>query len=190
MALHARKRKYARLFEDADVKRWYDNTPRGSGVTADVYLRRLGNFCSYHKITPKELVEMGSKERFNLLLDFVSEMEKKVHTGSYIQSTVKAVKSWLVHNRIELRGKIKISETQDTPTLKDERVPTKEELRKIFLSGDKKARMASALVAHSGLRVKTLGNYQGDDGLRIRDAPEIEVEGDSVDFKQTPILIP
>jgi hypothetical protein len=68
-------------------------------------------------------------------------------------------------------------------------VPTKDELKKIFLSGDKKARVASALVAHSGLRIKTLGNYQGDDGLRIRDVPEIEVEGDSVDFKQIPTLL-
>ena len=189
MTAPARKGKYARLLEDADVKRWHDNTARGSRVTADVYLRRVGSFCSKHKITPKELVEMGSKERFNLLLDFVSGMEKKGHAGSYIQSTVKAVKSWLAHNRIELRGKIKISGTQDTPTLKDERVPTKEELKKIFLSGDKKARVTSALVAHSGLRIKTLGNYQGDDGLRIKDVPEIEVEGDSVDFKQIPTLL-
>jgi len=184
-----RKRKYARLFDDADVKRWYDNTARGSRVTADVYLRRLGSFCDHHKITPKELVEMDSKERFNLLLDFVSMMERKGHAGSYIQSTLKAVKSWLAHNRIELKGKIKVKGTQDTPTLKDERVPTRKELKRIFLSGDKKARVASVLVAHSGLRIKTLGNYEGQDGLRIRDLPEMKVEGDSVDFDQIPALV-
>jgi len=38
------KNQYARLFEDSDVKRWYDNTARGSVVTADVYLRRVGSF--------------------------------------------------------------------------------------------------------------------------------------------------
>jgi len=36
-----------------------------------------------------------------------------------------------------------------------------------------------------------LGNYEGDDGLRIRDLPEINVEGDSVGFKQipTPVIV-
>jgi hypothetical protein len=184
-----RKRKYARLFEDADVQRWYDNTARGSRVTADVYLRRLGSFCDGHKITPKKLVKMYQKERFDLLLDFVSMMEKKGHAGSYIQSTLKAVKSWLAHNRIELKSKIKIKGTQDTPTLKDERVPTKKELKKIFLSGNKKARVSSVLVAHSGLRIKTLGNYEGEDGLRIKDLPEVKVEGDYVDFEQLPTLV-
>lgn len=184
-----RKRKYARLFGDADVKRWYDNTARGSRVTADVYFRRLGNFCYHHKITPKELVEMDQKERYDLLLDFVSMMEKKGHAGSYIQSTLKAVKSWLAHNRVELKGKIKVKGAQDTPTLRDERVPTKQELKKIFLSGNKKARVSSVLVAHSGLRIKTLGNYRGEDGLRIKDLPEMMVEGDSINFKQIPTIV-
>ncbi|MDH5779168.1 MAG: site-specific integrase [Candidatus Bathyarchaeota archaeon] len=184
-----RKRTYARLFEDADVKRWYDNTARGSRVTADVYLRRVGSFCDRHKTTPKQLAKMEEKERFDLLLDFVSMMEEKGHAGSYIQSTLKAVKSWLAHNRIQLKGKIKIKGTQDTPTLRDERVPTRKELKKIFLSGDKKARVSSVLVAHSGLRIKTLGNYEGDDGLRVRDLPELKVEGSSIDFDQTPTLV-
>jgi len=185
----SRKRKYARNLEDADVKRWYDNNARGSRVTADVYFRRLGGFCDHHKITPKKLVDMGQRERFDLILDFVSMMERKGYAGSYIHSTLKAVKSWLAFNRIEVKGKIKIKGSQDTPTLKDERVPTKEELKKIFLSGDKKARVSSVLVAHSGLRIKTLGNYEGEDGLRIRDMPELRVEGDSVDFEETPALV-
>ena len=185
----SRRRKYARLFEDADVKRWYDNTARGSRVTADVYFRRLGSFCAQHKLTPKNLAKMGRKERFDLLLDFVSKMEGEGYAGSYIKSTLKAVKSWLAHNRIEFRGRIKVRGAQDTPTLRDERVPTREELRKIFLSADKKARVSSVLVAHSGLRIKTLGTYRGDDGLRIRDLPEMNVESESVDFERTPTLV-
>jgi len=184
-----RRRRYARLFEDADVKRWYDNTARGSRVTADVYFRRLGSFCERHKLSPKDLARMDQKDRFNLLLDFVSKMEGEGYAGSYIKSTLKAVRSWLTHNRIELKGRIKVRGAQDTPSLKEERVPTKEELRKIFLSGDKKARVSSVLVAHSGLRIKTLGNYRGDDGLRIKDLPEVKVEGDSVDFERIPTLV-
>jgi len=37
--------------------------------------------------------------------------------------------------------------------------PTLEELKLIFLSGDKKARASYMLMAHSGLRLATSGNY-------------------------------
>jgi len=74
-------RKYRRLFEDADVKRWYDNSVRGSRVAADVYFRRLGNFCNHTNLLRK-VVEMDPEERFNLLLDFVYTMEEKGHAGS------------------------------------------------------------------------------------------------------------
>ncbi len=35
---------YRALLEDENLKRWYQNTARDSKVTADVYLRRLGNY--------------------------------------------------------------------------------------------------------------------------------------------------
>jgi len=183
------KSKYAPLLDDDDVRRWYANMTRGSRVTADVYLRRLGNFCHNLKVSPKGLLEMNERDLYNLLLDLVSKMEGEGYAGSYIQSALKAVKSWLVHNRMELKGKIKVKGTQDTPTLRDERVPTKKELKKIFLSGDKKARFSSVLVAHSGLRIKTLGNYGGDDGLRVRDLPEITVKKEKVEFDQIPTIV-
>src|SRR4030042_6996458 len=52
-----------------------------------------------------------------------------------------------------------------------------------------KARSASALIAHSGLRLAVLGNYKGNEGLRIGDLPEIRIEGGSVDFDQKPTLV-
>jgi hypothetical protein len=41
--------------------------------------------------------------------------------------------------------------------------------------GDGKARIASILVAHSGLRLERIGNYTGDDGLRAKDFPEMVI---------------
>jgi len=158
---------------------------RGSQVTADVYLRRLGNYCNQHHTTPNKLLSYSEEELYNLLLDTITEMEKK-YAGSYIQSIIKALKSWLSHNGIEIKRKIKIRGAEDTPTLRNERVPTQDELRKIFLSSDKKTRTATVLVAHSGLRLKSIGNYQGNDGLRVRDFPELKVEGDSIQFNEIP----
>lgn len=183
-----RRSKYSSLLQDENVRRWYDNVARGSKVTADVYLRRMGGFCHKFKIGPKDLATMSEDELYNLLLDLVTSMEKE-YTGSYIKSIVKAVKSWLSHNGIEVKRKIKIAGVQDTPSLKDERVPTIEELKRIFLSGDKKARTSCVFVAHSGLRIKTLGNYTGNDGLRVKDLPEMKIKGGVVEFDKIPTRI-
>jgi len=87
------------------LKRWCDNVARGSVITADVYLRRLGHFCNEVKTTPNMLLEMKEDEFYDLFLDTVSIMEKKGHSGSYIHSTLKAIKSWLLNNRIQVRNR-------------------------------------------------------------------------------------
>ena len=89
---------------------------------------------------------------------------------------MKAVKSWLAHNEIEIKKKIKIEGAEDTPTLKDERVPMKEELRKIFLAADLQQKVACSLLAHAGLRPETLGDYKGMDGLKVSDFLEMEIK--------------
>ena len=54
------------------------------------------------------------------MLDYVSLMERDGYAGGYIESTLKAVKSWLSHNGIEIRRKIKIKGARDTPSLSEE----------------------------------------------------------------------
>jgi integrase len=179
---------YRALLEDPDIDRWHKNLVRGSQVTADVYLRRLGNFSDTTGITPKQLTAMNEEQLHNLFLDTITEMEKK-YAGSYIKSVTKAIKSWLQHNGIEVKREIKIKGSEDTPTLRDEKVPSQEELKKIFLSADLKGRVASALIAHSGLRIETVGNYLGDDGLRVRDLPELRVVEESIEFEQIPTIV-
>ncbi len=184
-----KRAKYTYLFEDPDVKRWYENTARGSRITADVCLRRLGSFCESNKITPRKFASLSERELHNMMMDYVSAAEKKGYAGNYISSTIKAIKSWLAHNNLELKVKIKIKGVDETPTLKDERVPTLNELKRIFLSGDTKARTACVFVAHSGLRLQTLGDYIGQDGLRIGDLPELKIEGCNVAFSNVPALV-
>jgi len=183
------KAKYKKLLSDPDVQRWYRNAARGSRVTADVYLRRLGGFCADHGMTPKGLAAMGQRELEDLLMDSVGELEEQGKAGSYIKSIVKAVRSWLSHNRRELKVRIKIRGADDTPTLREERVPTKSELLRILLAGDKKARAAAALVAFAGLRLETLGNYDGTDGLRVRDLPEMRLSKRKVEFDRVPTMV-
>jgi hypothetical protein len=181
--------RYRGLLEDADVRRWFENVARGSEVTAEVYLRRLGAFCGHFGVSPGQLVVRGEGEVYNMLLDYVSHLERRGCAGSYVKSAVKAVKSWLAHNGVEIRRKIKIREADEAPTLRDERVPTQQELRRILLAGDVKSRVACVLVAHSGLRLMTLGNYKGTDGLRVKDFPEMRIDGGQVIFERTPTIV-
>jgi hypothetical protein len=185
----SRRSTYKLLLKDKEVRRWYDNVARGSVVTADVYLRRLGNFCESHDLTPKKLAAKSEKQIYGILLDYITELETRDLSGSYIASILKALKSWLSHNDKEIKKKIKVKDSGVHPTLKDERVPTPQELKSIFLSGDKKTRVACALLAHSGLRIQTLGNYTGDDGLVVGDFPEMKVEGDSIVFETVPARV-
>ena len=180
---------YSYLLRDADVKRWYENVARGSRVTADVYLRRLGSTCKCLNLKPKDFLEMSEKELGMLLADLVSRLEREGKAGSYIKSCMKAIKSWLSFNMIEVKVKIKIKDADDTPTLRDERVPNQPELRKIFMCGDLRARSACVLLAHSGLRIETLGNYEGMDGLRLKDLPEMKIEKGEVVFEKVPTMV-
>ena len=87
-----REKKYAQLLANPDVRRWYENVARGSRVTADVYLRRLGSFCSQYNLEPDSILAMDEVRLRNLLMDFISSNEEK-YAGSYIKSTLKSVRS-------------------------------------------------------------------------------------------------
>ena len=133
---------------------------------------------------------MNPKQLENMLLDLVTEMQKEGKAGSYISSNVKAIKSWLGFNDIEIKnGKIKIEGVEDTPSLKNEKTPDIDELRRIFLACTTKQRAGAVLVAHAGLRPETLGSYKGEDGLRISDFPEIKIQRKRVSFKKVPTFI-
>ncbi len=171
------------------MRRWFENLARGSRATADINLRRLDALCKSLATTPAELTQLNEKQLHDRLLDFVSAEEKRGVAGSYIVRTMKAGKSWLLHNGKKLDRPIRVRGSKDTPSLRDERVPTQDELRKILLAGTPRIRSAVALVAFSGLRPEVLGNYLGNDGLTLGDLPELKIGKDSVSFASVPTLI-
>jgi len=152
-----------------------------------VYLRRLGSFCITNALTPSTLVSMQAKEIESILMDYVTD--HKDAAGSYLQSTLKAIRSWLCANDVELRHKIKIKGVDDTPTVKNERIPTGEELRRILLSARKQSRVAVAVMAFGGVRSEVLGDYHGSDGLRIGGIPDLKVENSTIEFQRIPALV-
>jgi len=183
--------KYLHLLENPEVKRWYQNVARGSRITADVYLRRLGSFCNTRNISVSELAGLSEQTAANLLMDVISSMEEHGYTGGYIESAVKSVRSWLRHNSVKIPGYIKINGADDTPTLTNEQSPTHEQLSRVFRACWLDARSAAGLIAFTGMRPQVIGNHWGTDGLRTGDFLEVEIENESkkVEFKNSPALI-
>jgi len=183
------REKYTSLKNNPEIKRWFLNMSRGSMITGEVYLRRLGQFCEINNTDPIAITKMTDREIANMLMDTVSLLESQGRAGSFIAGIMKSVKSWLSFNGISIKQKIKIKGVDSTPSLKDEKIPSQEELKKIFLSGDKKSRVASSLMAFSGMRPEVLGNYKGSDGLKVMDFPELEIKDNEVTFTEIPTMI-
>lgn len=180
------------MLQDPDVKRWYENLARGSPITADVLLRRLNLFCERNNLTAKQLVALGKTSRKtleDLIQDHITGMERKGNSPGYIAGILKAVKLWLDHNEVEIKRKIRISNYSATPTIEDERVPEKDELKTLFMYGSERSRVSMALVSQAGLRLETLGNESGTDGLKIGDLPEMEVRQGRVELKRIPTMV-
>ncbi len=185
----SRTSKLNAILADRDVRRWYDNIARGSPAAADINARRLAAFCESVKVTPGALAHYSESQAYDAILDFVAREERRKVAGSYIARTVQAAKSWLAHNGVKVTRKVRVRGEHDTPTLRNERTPSREELRQILLAANPRTRVCVALVAHSGVRLEVLGNYRGDDGLRIGDLPELRIQGRKVSFAETPTIV-
>ncbi|MDE1820324.1 MAG: hypothetical protein KGJ23_06565 [Euryarchaeota archaeon] len=186
------------LLEDPQVRRWYEDLGQAALSTANVRLGRLGNFCEAAKKSPKALLALSEAARLAVLQDFIQAEQRRGMAGSYIRSTRTAVASYFAFAGKKLSRLPKIRDAYGRPTLENEILPSQEELSRIFRAATLRDRAAAALVAHSGLRLETLGNYRGTDGLRLRDFPELLIEGKkvtgptsgtTVSFEKTPTLV-
>ena len=180
---------YHYLLDDPDFRRWFQNVKRGSVATAYEWLRRMGYIHKTFGKSPKEIASMKPKQAANFLLDIVTALDSQKRSGNYISNCVKPVKSWLEFNGAPVQQRIKIPRDNDLVKVADERPPTPEELRTILNMADFRARVACSLIAFSGFRLEVLGDYLGDDGLEIRDLPEMNVKDGLVTFKKTPTMI-
>ena len=183
------KDKYGYLLKDKDIARWKHSVESGSIITSDVYLRRLGAFCKEMGKSPQDLIKIKDKELADLMDDYVIKREKIGNSGGYIGNTVKAVKSWLLFNGIKPNRNIKVKDADRTPTLSNERIPTQQELKKIFNAGDSRERTACCLIAFTGIRLGVIGNYKGTDGLKVKDIPDLQIEGDKISFLKVPAQV-
>jgi hypothetical protein len=180
------------LEENIDFSRWYENLKRGSINTANLYARTIIRLSKELETNPSQIIIHAKENQRGFedtILDFVTKLEKEGKAPSYIDSYLKILKSWLGHNEITLKRKIKVGNLHLTPTIEDERIPVKDELKQILGYAKARGRCSIALMAFSGLRPESLAYSHGLDGLEIRDLPELEIEGSQVSFSVIPTMV-
>ena len=181
--------KKSRLLLNKDVKRWYDNMIRGSTLTAEGRLRKLGRFCEMHEITPRQLANLAVRDvrkASDLLEDHITMMESDGYSPGYIEDHVNAVKSWFRHFDIEVKRRIRVGSPGFSPTLQHERIPDVREMSDIYRKAGLRESVMISLMAKAGLRPGVIGNHRGTDGLQIRDLPDIVLSERSVKCTQAP----
>ena len=140
---------------------------------------------------PKEILNKAKANEKDFryeFADFVRDMESKEKAGSYIARFKKVILSWLKFNGIRLQLAVNISGENETPTIANERVPSKEELARILRKATSRGRVIIALMAYSGLRPESFGNYEGTDGLRLGDLKELKLS-DEIQFDKIPVTV-
>ena len=113
-------------------------------------------------------------------MDYVDHLHTRNKSPGYITNYVKAVKSLIQFNDVTLVRRINIGNTGRTPTIEDERVPNKEELKQILDYARSRGKTSISFMAFSGLRPQVLGDYTEDDGLKNKDLPELEINDHEV----------
>jgi integrase len=174
--------------QNSDFAQWIENVARGSKVTAEAALRRMGRVCILLNTSPGEIARMPRKEAGELLVTVVSRLEKEGNRGSSIAGYVKSLKSWWLFNDVEVTKPVRLS--RDEGLYDNERVPSSAELQLILDHADLQKRAACAIMAFAGVRPQVLGNRDADDGLRVSDLPEMTIkDGDEVEFPKVPTLV-
>ena len=180
------------LLNDPDIRRWYENTSRSSKHSGTGRLSRLNLYCYRIGIDAKEYARIGKKnpaKAEDILMDHVSWMEDQKYSPGYIEEMIKAAKSWLIYNRVDIRRKIKVKNASMTTTLHNEMNPTPEQIIEILNAAPPRTRAIVSLMAFSGIRPQVMGLVDGSDGLKLGDLPELKIEGQKISFSVVPAIV-
>jgi integrase len=181
------RRQRTAILSDPEVARWIRRLAKGAASTADVWPRHLAAFCVRMKTTPAALLKLESNALVDLLDSYEESESKRGRTGTYVQFRVKVVRSWLRYGNHDLpRGAVKV---RDADRVYEETALSPAQLRAVYNAASARERVATALMATSGLRPMVLGNYNGTDGLRLGDLPELKLERGEVKLPEGPLRV-
>ena len=178
------------LLSDRRIRTWYDENALRSKLTAEVNLRQLGLFCHVVKLDPKTVVDLARSDPERLhgvLVRYAKDLQGSHRLPSYISKTFVGIKGWLRFNRIEFDQFPRLRVVQGE-SIREERVPTQGELRRILSTYSARGRVVALLMAHAGIRPGVLATIDGSDGLRLVDLKDLSL-GHDPSFERLPFHI-
>ena len=184
--------RHKKLLENMRITRWYENLKAKSNLTSDIYLRNLGLWLELTDMNPDNIIEMAKdhlEEFKGRIFDQVRKMERDGKQGSYIAVSLRPLLSYLKFYDVVIRLNMNIRNENRNLTVEQETIPTNEEMDSIIQRANLRQRTLIGLVAFSGIRPGAIGNYAGDDGLRIGDVIDLKVDKDGVNFEKLPALM-
>ena len=168
---------HKRLLSDRRLRAWHSEIALRSKLSADTELRHVGLFCHLEGLTPSGLSELGGKDPEKLreiLIRYAQGLRRRGRLPSYIAKTFVGIKSWLRFNHVAYEDfpRLKVVPGE---SLREERVPTQEELRRILSTYNARGRVVVLFMAHSGVRPGVLAPADGADGLRLGDIRDLSL---------------
>jgi len=161
------------LLEDLDIQDWHNSLSLKSKGTAKTYLYILNSM-------KKDLNPLTISEKDNTLKRWLLKKFRSLTPKSQ-NLYLSAIKSWLEHKKIKADLDIKLSNQSSTPTLTDEKIPEKHQIREVLLSLGVRGRAIASLMAFAGLRFESIF------GITLGDIIDLNIE--KLEMKRTPALI-
>ena len=142
-----------------------------------------------HQTTPTKIADLAMRNpraAADMLEDHITMMEVNNYSPGYIEDHINTVKSWFRHFDVEVKRRIRVASNNFSPTLQSECVPDVRDMSAIYGKAGLRESVMISLMAKSGLRPGVIGNYNGTDGLQIRDLPDITICRETAKCVRTP----
>jgi hypothetical protein len=178
------------LLSNDRIHTWYDENALRSRYTAEVNLRQLGLFCHLTELEPDTVVKLARtkpEQLHRVLVRYAKALQDAGRLASYVSKTFVGVRSWLRFNRVGFDQFPRLRVVQGE-SIREERVPTQEELRRILSTYDARGRVIALFMAHAGVRPGVLATLGGTDGLTLGDVKDLTL-GKEMGFARLPFHI-
>jgi hypothetical protein len=178
------------VLSDRNVATWFEANKLRSKVSAETDLRKLALLTHRIDTTPDGVASLAKKDPDELarrLVAYATDQKRKGRLDTYILKTFSGLKSWLRFRRVTFDLYPRLRAVQGI-SLRNETVPTQEQLGRVLAALTLRGRAVALLMAHSGLRPGAIG-HEGSSGVRLRDLPDLVLGAAEPSFTRLPFQI-
>ena len=182
-------KKHGELLENnRKFREWYERTyNEKSPKSADNMKRNISLFCDHTGISPDDLLKLSNAKLNDVFEKFLNDMQKAGNMGSYIAKFKHSINNFQRFNRRSARVTVDIQNENKSSKYRGEDIPTKPVLQSILDTATPRSRVIISLMAFSGLRPESIGDYLGNDGIKLKDLSGLDL--DHLEFTEFPSKI-